>query len=225
MRTRLYRLLLTAAALGLPGATAFAQDLDLQVRHKTVVTGADGVRRTTEFDERFIRRADTVWTERVVPAAAAALAHPHAASGHKHFDSATAARWVQRGTDAIPQLVLVDRHDRVTVDVSPADYENVGFQGRWDRAYFLIDPATLGAMSKAGAPLADGAQWFEQKTAQGSVRVLWDERLKYPREVRSASANGITVREMRATRIPATETAPWTETKSWLRKGLNDFLD
>jgi hypothetical protein len=48
---------LLACFMALPAA---AQDVDLLVTHTTVAAGADGIKRSTEFSERMVRREDQV---------------------------------------------------------------------------------------------------------------------------------------------------------------------
>ena len=59
-----------ACTAGWAGAVA-AQDLDLRLEYRTVTVGLDGVTRSTEYVERFTRRADRIWAEKVMPAVVA----------------------------------------------------------------------------------------------------------------------------------------------------------
>jgi hypothetical protein len=214
-------------SLSLATATATAQDLELLVQHRTTVVGMDGITRTTEFTERVVRRSDQVWVERVLPRAAAARQHEHDKGGnsHKHFNAASASRWISRGTDNQPRLTLVDFREKLMIDVDRADYGNVGFDGSWEGAYFVLNPQVLSSMTRRGPALPDGAQWYERRRPTGSVKVLWDETLKFPREVESVSNDRTETRVMRATRAPDGKQLPWETTRGFERKGYNDLLD
>ena len=60
---------MTLAALALAGfASAQAQTMQMLVKHSSASNGVDGVKRSSEFSERIIRSADTVWISRVIPA-------------------------------------------------------------------------------------------------------------------------------------------------------------
>jgi hypothetical protein len=219
--------ILVLLSLSITTATAIAQDLDLLVQHRIKVVGMDGITRTTEFSERVVRRKDQVWIERVLPGAVSARQHEHesAKGTHKHFNVAGAARWVSLGPDKQPRLTLVDAGDELMIDVDRPDYGNVGFDGSWEGAYFLLNPQVLSTMTQRGPRLPDGAQWYERRRAGGSVKVLWDEALKYPREVESVSGDGLETRSMRATTVSGGNNLPWEATRRFDRKGYNDLLD
>lgn len=204
---------------------ARAQDLDLLVQHRIKVLGIDGIARTTEFSERMVRRHDQVWVERVVPEAALAGRPIPVKAAHEQFNVAGAARWVSLGPDRRLRLTLVDASEKLMIDVDVPDFGNVGFDGSWDGAYFLLDPKALAGMAKRGARLADGGQWYERRRPGGSVKVLWDETLKFPRVVETVNGNGIDTRSMQAARTARGRNLPWEATRGFDRKGYNDLLD
>lgn len=226
MQRRLSRLCgaLALAAGALLPLGASAQDLALMVSFRAVQVGNDGVTRTTEYRERLIRQGDNVWTERIVPESSAAEHAAEHARGHRHFDFSRAGRWLQKKADGTLRLLYADPHDRVLVDVDRTNYADVGFDGSWERARFLVDPASLAAMRVEGAPV-DGAQWYTNTRPEGRTRVLWDERQRFPREVRSESADRRIRRTVTATPEPLPARMPWTRVEGFERKGYNDFLD
>ncbi len=204
-----------------------AQDVDLVLTHKMKSVGIDGITRTAEFSERVVRRKDQIWTERIMPASASATTDTSRAD--KEFDTARASRWIVRRADMKPELMLVNAHAKLVVPIDKPDYDNVGFDGSWESAYYLLDPKSLRQMRAVGSRQADGAQWYESKrgggVAQIITKVLWDENLKYPREVESVRTNGADQKKMTATRIATQTTLPWDLTKNYQHKNYADFLD
>jgi hypothetical protein len=219
----------TAAAVSATPAQA-APDVSLEVTHRSASLGADGIQRSTEFTERVLRRGDTVWVERVIPAGAHQenehkQAKAGAAKDHKHADLSAATRWIQKGTDGKLKLKLVSAHDQVVVDIAPAEFATVGFDGAWPAAYHLIDPAVLQKLKPAGKN-SEG-QWFESPKADGAnqVRVLWDAKLEVPLQVQTKSANGLSSRSTTVRVLKSADKAPWQATAGYATKDYSDFLD
>lgn len=199
-----------------------AQDADLVVRHVAVSTGADGVKRTAEFTERMVRRPGQVWIERVVPAEwHTADEHGKSDPSHKHLDTAAAARWVTRGVDGSVSVRLASRHDKVLVDVTRTDFENIGFDGSWTAAYYLIDPAALTRMKRVST---DGdLQTYTNIEVGRQLKVIWNDRLKLPLLVESRS--GGSSKRTSVEVAPQARTLPWEGVKNYARKDYSDYLD
>jgi hypothetical protein len=211
-------------------ASQAAPDVTLEVVHRSSQLGTDGVLRSAEFSERVMRRGDTVWVERVLPAGAEeASAHQHvkadAHASHKHMDLGAATRWIQRGSDGKVKLRLVSEHDRTVVDIAAAEYGTVGFDGSWLAAYHLIDPAVLKQLKPGEA--SGPARWFETVVKPGvnKVRVLWDAKLELPLQVQSVSSNGLVKRQTQVRVLRAGQAKPWAATSSYSVKDYADFLD
>jgi hypothetical protein len=219
MKTPALFALLTALAV-----SAAAQDLDLVIQHRLQTAGSDGMTVTTEYAERFVRRDDQVWLERVLPVATE-LPREVRADARRHFNLAAATRWIVRSGDAVPRLMLVDTDEKIVIDVDRSDYGNLGFEGSWETAYFLLDPGMLSRMNRRGPKGADGAQWFEIERAGSTIRLLWDETLKYPREIESISADGTSRKAFKATPVPPAPARPWEAVRQFTRMGYNDLLD
>lgn len=214
-----------ACALLLAGASALparAQDADLLVKHIAVSAGADGVKRTAEFAERVVRRQDQVWIERVVPAGwHTADDHGKADPSHKHLDTAAAARWVTRGADGTAAVRLASREDKVLVDVAKAEFENVGFDGSWTAAYYLIDPAALKRMKVAST---DGdLVTYTSTEANRQLKVVWNDKLKLPLLVESRS--GASSKRTTVAVAALAKSVPWDGVKGYARKDYSDYLD
>ncbi|MEO5658985.1 MAG: hypothetical protein ABIQ90_04200 [Polaromonas sp.] len=210
---------LLACVLTLPAA---AQDVDLLIKHSTVAASADGVKRSTEFSERMVRRANQVWVERVVPQGwHSASEHAQADKEHKHLDVAVAARWITRNAAGAMRVRLASSEDQVLVDVDKTDFTNIGFDGSWLAAYHLIDPAALNGMKSAGKK-GDLTTYLSADNDR-QLKVVWNDRLKVPVLVESISgpSSKTTVVEITA---PA-KALPWQATQSYTRKDYSDYLD
>lgn len=219
LRTAAVCVVLLAGAWALP---ATAQDADVLVKHTAVSAGPDGVKRTSEFAERIVRRQDQVWIERVVPAGwHTADDHSKTDKSHKHLDTAAAARWITRSTDGAVGVRLASREDKVLVEVAKTDFENVGFDGSWAAAYYLIDPAALKRM-KVTATQGDLVT-YTSTDANRQLKIIWNDKLKLPVlvESRSGASSKRTTVEVTA----QATTLPWNGIKSYVRKDYSDYLD
>lgn len=212
--------------LACTGAVQAAPDVSLIVTHQSNVLGADGINRSSVFSERVVRQGDTVWIERVMPVGAHreddhAKAKTGAAKDHKHADLSAATRWIQRLPDGKLNFRLVSIHDKVIVNVSPAEYGTVGFDGAWLAAYHLIDPAVLKTM-KASESTPQG-QWYESAKNGNKVRVLWDAKREIPLQVFSQGPNGYRSTTVKPLSLPIKN--PWGVTSKYVKKDYSDFLD
>jgi hypothetical protein len=212
----------------LSGAAQAAPDVTLEVTHQSSALGTDGIKRSTVFTERVVRQGETVWIERLIPPGAHleddhSKAKAGAAKDHKHADLSAATRWIQRLPDGKLKFRLVAMHDKVVVDIAPAEYGTVGFDGAWLAAYHLIDPAVLTKL-KAGENTPQG-QWFENAKGANTVRVLWDAKREIPLQVISQSDQGRSNRSTTVRVMNAMVSNPWTVTQKFAQKEYSDFLD
>ena len=222
MKKYLFSLLLGLATT-LPAA---AQDLALRIEHESYALGSDGVTRITRFSERLIRRDRQSWVARIVPPGAHEEAeHQAGDKSHKHMDLSAAARWITLANDGKLQVRLVNGHERMIISVPPADYANIGFDGKWTTASSLLDPEQIGKMKPAARPAVTGAKWYEGGTAEMKVLILWDEAARYPRRIESANATGTRRNLMVVHREPMPATLPWSTLKGFAEKEFSDLLD
>lgn len=226
---------LPAAAFAVVTVGAAAQvpevtpDVALLVRHVDVTHSADGVKRTIEFSERVYRRGDTVWIERVLPAAGASAAtrQAHEPPGdadthaHRHLNVATATRWITRGRDGGAELRLVSVQDAVVVGLTKVDWSNVGFDGSWSAASHLLDPALLTRMKTVRTD-ADTTT-FVRDDPGGRLTVVWDRGAGVPIRVETVDARG--VRKTTTERLPMPTVMPWSNIATFDKKDYADYLD
>lgn len=207
-----------SAVLALAAMTAQAGEpppVSAVITHEASAVGADGVTRSSRYQERFLRTDGNVWLQRLLPANA-----PRAEAGHddhEHPDLGLAGRHITRGSDGKGRLTLVLADERKVIALRPVDYEDVGFDDCWRCAYHFIDPARLQRMKRVGA--ADGLVRYELREAGVLWRISWDERLQLPRLVESRRLDGR--QSSRITITPAAGKVP----APWLGYGRYQHLD
>ena len=211
------------AACGGAGFAATAPDVDALVTFETLQVTSAGVTRTERWQERLVRRGDTVWTERVLPASVVA---PHANesaaghAGHKHFDFDRAARLVQRDAGGRLRLRFVDREKRVVVDVPAAEYGAVGFDGNWDAAAHLVPPSVVERMGPAAA-----SGWRSEKAKGWSHRVRWSSARQLPTRLESQRDDGSVLRVVTVEMHAPAAALPWAALADYTQKDYDDFTD
>lgn len=207
-------------------APAFASDLNLEIHHAMASLGPDGISRKVDFGERLYRRENQVWVERIIPAGAHNESeHAKRDEEHKHLDLAASARWIVRNAKGELQIQMVNGYDKVIVNINPPDYGNIGFDGDWDAANHLIGSKQLASMKPSGQPAPAGCKWYESRNQGGWIKVLWDEKDQYPRQVESGNSSKTSHKSMTTKVIPAPNPLPWTNLQSYTQKEYSDTLD
>lgn len=211
-----------------PPVAAEAPDQNLRIAQHVTTIGKDGVQRETRYADRMIRRADSVWLEREMPAALqhghdhAEESRPHV--GHAHADTTGAPLWVQRGADGKPQVTMVLRGQRKLIEVDEPNYGNVGYTGSWASTYWVVDPARLKQMQVVGAPRGGVQQYRSDKDGR-SLRIDWDIAGQYPRRIERRDAHGTSVSLTTVTTVAAPKTLPWRTVEGYARGDYSDLLD
>ena len=218
-------------------ATATAADLDARIAYYSKVVTAEGVTRESRFEETMLRRANHVWTARV--RAAATPAHDDAhdkpriskavvreTSVHKHFNPVVLPRHLTLHGKSL-RLEYVDAHAREVIAVPPGEFDNVSFDGSWQRAYYLLDPKRLQAMPlSARKSSVAGARWRERERDGVYERVLWDERREIPLVIESGDKAGTFFNRLEVTLQPQLAgELPWQKLKGFAHREYADFLD
>ena len=224
------RFALTAAMLTgfMPAqaAPARAPDLDALVSHETRQVMANGVTRVDRWQERLVRRGETVWAERAMPAGRADKHDDETVAehiGHRHFNADTSARWLSRNAGGSVTLKLVDREHQAVVAVPRAEFGTVGFDGRFDAAVSVVPASAVRAM-KPGAVNADG-QWFSDRSGGWSHRVLWSEARQLAMRVESQRDDGSVKRVVMVRVVAAPAAVPWAGLQNFAAKRYDDFMD
>lgn len=237
-----------AVALALPGAAHAQADLDLQISRYSKVVTAEGVTREARYEERMLRRANHVWTERVLPGGAVAHGHghehehegehegkqqpgPHKVAarksvGHKHFNPVVLPRHVALEGGRL-RLAYVDAQTKEVIAIPPGEFDNVGFDGSWEHAYYLLDTRGLASMPVTQRPsAAPGARWRERERNGLYERVLWDDAKRIPLVIESGDKAGTFYHRTELKVASATtRELPWQKLKGYAQREYADFLD
>lgn len=208
------------SAISLAATPAAAPDLDLTVAYYSKTVTPDGVTRESRYAEKMLRRPGHVWSARVLPARVA----PH--EGHHHgFNHIVLPRHVTLAGKT-PRVEYVDAKERAVVAIPPSEFENVNFDGSWDRAFYLLDPRLLGTMPvTARASSVAGARWREREEGGVYQRVLWDEQRQIPLVIESGDKAGTFYRRMDVTAQAGVAEAPWKKLQGYAQREYSDFLD
>ncbi|WP_426396081.1 hypothetical protein ACN9M1_16550 [Ralstonia sp. R-29] len=202
----------------------------LRVEHQMSSLGTDGIQRDVRFAERVYRQGDRVWIARELPPESAHAKDEHtsdatnAHAGHKHADTDTAPRWIERDAKGALTVRVVSESQQKNYAVEPAEYSNIGFDGSWATAYHLLDPAALKGM-RADGPVRNGVQTYTAKQGERTVTVEWDVAGQYPRRVESRNASGSQRKLTRVTPLPAPAAAPWARAQRYAAADYTDLMD
>lgn len=215
-------------------ATAAASDtlvdLDGRILVESKSIGADGVTRTSQYEETFMRRGQQVWMQRIRPKSVAAHDHAKEKSGHKHLDPFAGGRLIGLA-DGKAQMDLVLPDEKQVVNIPSVEFGNLGFDGSWEKAYYLISlqefkrSKLLKATQRQSA--FPDAVWHERK---GDVNesILWDSKRMVPRVIESSNAQGTQWRRITVTlQNSIARVVPWSESvvKNYDQLRYSDFLD
>ncbi len=206
------------------------KDLAAILTHESHVLTAEGVSKDTRYQERFIRKNEHVWAERIVPDKVQAEAEkPGAREGHKHdFNFNLAAKHIVKDVNGIPAISFVNRHDKLVVAVGKEEYQSIGFDGSWESAYHLVSPALVRKLALSGAPSpVANARWYEKNDKDDFFRVLWAEDLELPLVIESGARNGVRHNKVTAkiVALPQAAVLPWVNLQNFEHKDYNDLLD
>ncbi|MGN5159694.1 hypothetical protein [Aeromonas dhakensis] len=202
-------------------------DLAARIRYQDRVTSSDGISKESQWQEKWLRVGDQVWSQRLIPLPLARAYHAahDATPGHKHFTHQMAARWVTRNQQDELQLRYADNWHNQLVEVPEEEYGQVAFKPDWPRIRHLINPALLQEMTPLDEPAPEQARWYEKREGKQRTRILWSSRWQLPLVVESASLDGYRSYRMEVTLKPLPKTLPWQQLESYQTLDLRDFFD
>ncbi|WP_421213044.1 hypothetical protein [Aeromonas dhakensis] len=202
-------------------------DLAARIRYQDRVTSSDGISKESQWQEKWLRVGDQVWSQRLIPLPLARAYHAahDATPGHKHFTHQMAARWVTRNQQNELQLRYADNWHNQLVEVPEEEYGQVAFKPDWPRIRHLINPALLQEMTPIDEPAPEQARWYEKREGKQRTRILWSSRWQLPLVVESASLDGYRSYRMEVTLKPLPKALPWQQLEGYQTLDLRDFFD
>ncbi len=226
-------------AFFLIGTTAIAQskgdgkfnfskqvDLDVKMNTQTKVIGNDGVIRTTYLDEHFVRKGSAAWIERVIPSVVPPKKKHTTGTGHEHFDPLEGARLVELDKDQL-RLSFVQPDDKVRIGIPKSEYPSIGFDGSWERAYYMMTPQEYAALKPTErASSVPDAKWYEGSDKENYLRILIDFKNAIPLVIERG--NFIGTRTLKITMSPqALKDIPseWKNINKYTPKVFSDYAD
>ncbi|MGY4107215.1 hypothetical protein [Aeromonas encheleia] len=227
MRRLLLPLLLLGSTLFTQAWADEAPDLAARISYQDSVTGSDGIARANQWQEKWMRVGNQVWSQRLIPLPLARAYHAsHDANpGHKHFTHQMAARWVSRAEDGELQLRYADAWHNQLVEVPAEEYGQVAFKPDWTRIRHLVDPALLQGMTALDETAPEQARWYEKREGKQRTRILWSSQWQIPLVVESASLDGYRSYRMTLTLKPLPKQLPWQQLDGYQSLDLRDFFD
>jgi len=207
------------------GPAAAGPAITAVITTETHDVDAEGVTRTSRYQERMVRRDDRVWIERVFPPGVA----PAPATDVHELNLRVAARSFRRAGDGDGGVAieLVSVADRLIIEVPAESFEDLGLSRRWTLAAELIDRSRLERGAPGAPPAPAGARWYHRATADGHLRVLWSDRFALPLVIESSRRDGRAhIRTtIRPEPLAAGAAAPWAQLDRFARKDLSDLRD
>ncbi|MHA2758362.1 hypothetical protein [Aeromonas dhakensis] len=202
-------------------------DLAARIRYQDRVTSSNGISKESQWQEKWLRVGDQVWSQRLIPLPLARAYHAahDATPGHKHFTHQMAARWVTRNQQDELQLRYADNWHNQLVEVPEEEYGQVAFKPDWPRIRHLINPALLQEMTPLDEPAPEQARWYEKREGKQRTRILWSSRWQLPLVVESASLDGYRSYRMEVTLKPLPKALPWQQLEGYQTLDLRDFFD
>ncbi|WP_323883628.1 hypothetical protein [Aeromonas hydrophila] len=227
MMRYLLPLWLLASSLAFPLLADEVPDLAARIRYQDRVTSSDGISKESQWQEKWLRVGDQVWSQRLIPLPLARAYHAthDATPGHKHFTHQMAARWVTRDRQGMLQLRYADNWHNQLVEVPEEEYGQVAFKPDWPRIRHLINPALLQEMTPLDEAAPEQARWYEKREGNQRTRILWSSRWQLPLVVESASLNGYRSYRMEVTLKPLPKSLPWQQLDGYQPLDLRDFFD
>ncbi|OFA09135.1 hypothetical protein [Duganella phyllosphaerae] len=207
---------------------ASAPDLDLAITYYSKTLTPDGVTRESRYQETMLRRPGHVWSARVLPANAPQHQHQHQneEGGHRHGLNHIAMPRHVIAAGKTPRLEFVDAREKAVITIPATEFDNVNFDGSWDRAFYLLDPRLLKTMTvTTRASTTPGARWREREDNGVYQRVLWDEQRQIPLMIESGDKAGTFYRRVDVVARAGATPAPWKNLHGYAQREFADFLD
>jgi hypothetical protein len=133
--------------------------VDAVIHYTTTETTEEGVVKTLNYQDRWIRDGQTIWSERLIPAGIRAEVehneHNEMQAPHEHFNYQTAAQWLVHNTDGSLTLNYVDPVHKAIVYYPPGEYGQANFVPDWTLHSHIFKPAALQKNDPTGQTRAE----------------------------------------------------------------------
>ena len=201
-------------------------DLDVRMKTETKVIGNDGVIRTTYLEEHFVRKGPAAWVERIIPSIVPAKKKAKSGSDHEHFDPLEGARLVELEKGQI-RLSFLQHDDKVRVGIPKSEYPSIGFDGSWERAYYMMTPQEYSALKPtARATTVPNSQWYEGDDKENYLRILIDFKNAIPLMIERGNFIGTRNHKITLTPIALKDIpSEWKNIYTYTPKVYSDFVD
>jgi len=208
-------------------STAKAAPLAAIMTFESMTLTTDGVRKQTQFQERFIRDNNMIWSERILPSTVQQHRHDEANEQEHHHDLnfATAGKWISRNANNQVNFAFVREHEKKIIQPRNSEYGMLGFNGEWETAYYLVDRSVLKKMTATKKGTTDATQWYEKKDATQLTRVLWDERKEIPLSIETSRLDGTMSNKITLVITAAPAVLPWNNLQTYQTQAYEDLLD
>jgi hypothetical protein len=211
-------------------SAAAAPDVAALVTYETRVVTSEGVTKSTQFQESWLRTANRVWSERLVPQNAQPEAvktmQPKGHEGHNHdMNFALAAKSIEREANGEVKLNLVRMKMQQIIAMGKTDFREIGFDGSWDNAVYMIDRQQLKQMKKRTTPAPAGEVWLEMRKNGMYTMVLWSEKLQLPKVIETGNEGGGSWSRVSIEPKPMPKSMPWLSTAGFRKRDYMDLLD
>lgn len=206
----------------------FAAPLSAIMTFESMTITFDGVKKQTQFQERFIRDTNIVWSERIIPALVKhhESENAHEQDNHEHnLNFATAGKWLVRDANNQINFTLVRNDEKKIIIPRVSEYGTLGFDGVWETAFYLVNRSALKKMTSLQKAAPDGTKWYEKKDAKQFTRILWDERKEIPLTIETGNIDGTTNNKITLVLTPAPAALPWNNLNTYQTMAYEDLLD
>jgi len=201
-------------------------DLDVKMKTETKVIGNDGVIRTTYLEEHFVRKGPAAWVERIIPSVVPAKKKAKSGSDHEHFDPLEGARLVEMEKGQI-RLSFLQHDDKVRVGIPKSEYASIGFDGSWERAYYMMTPQEYAALKPTNRVTNQAnTQWYEGDDKENFLRILIDFKNAIPLVIERGNFIGTRHHKITLTPLALGEIPKeWKNINTYTPKVYSDFVD
>ena len=205
--------------------SVFAAPLSAVMTFESMTITSEGVTKKTQFQENFVRDANTVWSERIIPKSSKQHTHSdHEGHGHD-LNFSTAAKWIVKDANNQIKFRFVRSDDKKIIEPRVTEYETLGFNGDWESAYYLLNRDALKNMTVLKQQSPNGATWYEKKNAKEFTRILWDDANQLPLSIQTGKLDGTMDNKITIAISPVSKTLPWSQISQYQTIAYEDLLD